>query len=308
MRSLFLALLVLLVTLVAQSASARAISIASWNLNNLHHVAGEPLRDRAPVRYEEDYATLRLYAERLNADIIALQEVNGPQAARRVFPPAQYELYFSGRYAEDRANRRASDRIYTGFAVRRRVFTDVSKRDYADIGVGHGDRRTRWGTDLLVAIDGRQLRLLSVHLKSGCPRGSLERSRSGSCATLAQQREPLEAWIDARAVERVPFVIVGDFNRAFDVHGARDHLWREVDDSDPAGLNLTRLPFKSKSKCWRGTSAYHVEPIDFFVFDARAWQRVKRASFTQLTYEPRHRDIKRRTPSDHCPIRVEIDL
>jgi len=98
-------------------AAAETITIATWNLNNLHHEIGMPLRDRAPARSAEDYAILRKYAKRLNADIVALQEVNGPKAARLVFPEAQYDFYFSGRYVEDLETGRESDRIYTGVAV-----------------------------------------------------------------------------------------------------------------------------------------------------------------------------------------------
>jgi hypothetical protein len=105
-------------------------------MNNLHHVLGEPLRDRAPARSEEDYELLRKYRDRLGADIIALQEVNGPKAAGLVFPPDEYDLFFSSRYVEDLVTGKAtnpdpeqrSDRIYTGFAVRRGVFDAVSKR------------------------------------------------------------------------------------------------------------------------------------------------------------------------------------
>jgi hypothetical protein len=74
--------------LFSATAEAAAIKIATWNLNNLHHVIGEPLRDRAPARSQQDYATLREYRDRIGADIYALQEVNGPKAAALVFPPA----------------------------------------------------------------------------------------------------------------------------------------------------------------------------------------------------------------------------
>jgi exonuclease III len=67
--------------MLASGAAAESIKIATWNMNNLHHVLGESLRDRAPARSEEDYELLRKYRDRLGADVIALQEVNGPKAA-----------------------------------------------------------------------------------------------------------------------------------------------------------------------------------------------------------------------------------
>jgi hypothetical protein len=56
-------------------------------------------------------------------------------------------------------------------------------------------------------------------------------------------------------VGTVPFAVPGDFNRAFDVHGQGDHLWQEIDDGDPAGLDLWRLPFRQESECWRGAGS-----------------------------------------------------
>jgi hypothetical protein len=188
-------------------------------MNNLHHVLGEPLRDRAPARSEEDYELLRKYRDRLGADVIALQEVNGPRAAGLVFPPDQYDLYFSARYLDDLVTGKAthsdpeqrSDRIYTGFAVRRGVFDGVSKRDLPSLGVIHAadGRPVRWGTEILLEKGGKLLRLLSIHLKFGCHDGSLENPTDPDCVTLAAQRAPLEAWIDEAARQVAPFAILG---------------------------------------------------------------------------------------------------
>jgi hypothetical protein len=173
-----------LTILVSASAQSTTIKLATWNMNNLHHVLGEPLRSGAPVRTEVDYAILREYRDRLGADDIALQEVNGPKAAALVSPPEQYDLFFSARYIDDLVTGKAtdpgpeqrSDRIYTGFAVRRGVFDALSKRDLPSLGVIHAadGRPVRWGTEILLEKDGQLLRVLSVHLKSGCHGGSLE--------------------------------------------------------------------------------------------------------------------------------------
>ncbi|HEX6397027.1 MAG TPA: endonuclease/exonuclease/phosphatase family protein, partial [Steroidobacteraceae bacterium] len=47
------------------------------------------------ARSEEDIAALRRHAHALDADVIALQEVDGADAARLIFPG--YEFCFSGR-------------------------------------------------------------------------------------------------------------------------------------------------------------------------------------------------------------------
>jgi hypothetical protein len=220
------------------------------------------------------------------------------------FPTDQWDLFFSGRYADDLITGRESDRIYTGFAVRRGAFDAVSKRDVPELSVRHTDGRpTRWGTEILVEKDGNLLRLMSVHLKSGCHGGSLEPATVPDCITLAAQRAPLEGWIDAAAAAQVPFVIVGDWNRRIDVHGQGDHLWGEIDDADPPGLDLWRLPFNHDSSCNSGFA----KPIGFLVFDDRAWRSVNEPSFEEIVYDTGDWDAQRRTPSDHCPIVVVLD-
>ena len=280
-------------------APAEWIRIATWNLYLLHWRTGGALWRSPAARSEADYRTLARYARNLNADVIAFQEVNGPRAAARVFPPRDYRLYVSGRHDP------RYDDIHTGFAVRKGRFERVRKRDYEPLGLGPRSR-LRWGVDLEVWRDGRSLRLLNVHLKSRCFTKSLSNPRDRHCRRLAQQVEPLEAWIDARWREGAPFVVLGDFNRAFDRHGRRDHVWRAIDDGDPPGLKLYRLPSGQESACWRGTRRHHRHPIDFFVFGARAWPRVDQASFRQLVWTARDADVRRGFPSDHCPIAVDV--
>lgn len=288
--------------------ASTTIRIATWNLNNLHYASGEPLRTNAPSRSDNDFDILARYAKALDADIIALQELNGPLAAQRVFPSG-YDFYFSGRYVHDLAAQQPSDKIYTGFAVRQGIFDAVTKLDLRDLGVlSHDGYTVRWGVELLVEQRSQRLRLLNVHLKSGCARGNILKPRSGHCDTLARQRPVLEEWIDARAEESLPFVILGDFNRAFDVHGDRDYLWAEIDDGYPQGLDLSRLPEGRESQCWSGTTRHYPQPIDFLVFDQRAWSRVKPETLKQLTYASEDQDLKRGTPSDHCAQSVTYRL
>ena len=56
MRTVVRAAIAFAATLLASaSVHAATIKLATWNLNNLHHVLGEPLRSGAPARTEEDY-------------------------------------------------------------------------------------------------------------------------------------------------------------------------------------------------------------------------------------------------------------
>src|SRR6187431_2404466 len=114
---------------LAQAAAPTELKIATWNLE--WFMKPETMRALAPActpadaprdgarravpcdvahelaRSREDIAALRRYAEILGADIVALQEVDGPEAARLVFHG--YEFCFSGRIAVQN----------NGFAIRR---------------------------------------------------------------------------------------------------------------------------------------------------------------------------------------------
>lgn len=98
-------------------ANAERVIIATWNIENLRDTNLEGPNRRKQV----DYDRLAGYVTQLNADVVALQEVEGADAARRVFDPNEYNLFFSGR----------DDDQLTGFAVRKAL--EVTQNpDYED--------------------------------------------------------------------------------------------------------------------------------------------------------------------------------
>ena len=140
-------------------------------------------------RTAADFARLQEYARRLNADVIALQEVDGPSAAALVFP--DYSFCFT----------RRSHVQNVGFAVRAGI--PFRCADYAALALDSDG--LRWGAELtLFRTAAGKIQLLSVHLKSGCPSQVLTNRRE-ECRRLAQQVPVLEQWIDARAAEGMPF-------------------------------------------------------------------------------------------------------
>ncbi len=259
------------------------LKIATWNIEHLRDRDGEGPVPRTPA----DYDRLAGYAQQLDADIIALQEVDGPEAAARVFLPDNYDLYFSSRANPQR----------TGFAVRKGI--DVTQNpDVTSLGL---DGSLRYGTDITVNHNGQTLRLLSVHLKSGCFDNPLN-SNNRDCRRLNEQVPLLEEWIDARAAENIPFVVLGDFNRRFDTPG--DTFWPEIDDAEPANADLSRVTEGQTSECWNGRFPKY---IDHIALDSltTGWQVPD--SFDQLLFsadDARFEDVL----SDHCPISVELEL
>jgi endonuclease/exonuclease/phosphatase family metal-dependent hydrolase len=262
-------------------APVDGVEIATWNVAWLHGQDGKG----TIARREADYARLRAYAARLDADIVALQEVAGEDAAARVLDPALYAFAMS----------RERDTQRTGFAYKKTLAV-TRHPDVVELDVGG----LRQGVDIGVRVGSEELRLLAVHLKSGCFGGALGRG-GAACDKLRQQLPALEAWIDAREREGVPFAVLGDFNRRL---RADDEVWRELDDRAPVPADLTLVTDGQRSRCWNGK---YPDFIDHIVLDAQAAAWLVPGSFEQLLYDEadaRHREKL----SDHCPISVRLAL
>jgi endonuclease/exonuclease/phosphatase family metal-dependent hydrolase len=168
--------------------------------------------------------------------------------------------------------------------------------DFTALSLGGSVRR---GADITLEIGGAKLRLLSVHLKSGCFQGSLD-AGGDDCTKLKQQLPLLEQWIDARANEQAAFVVLGDFNRRF-ITG--DAFWPEIDDGQPPNADLTDAGEGKTSSCQGGKFPVY---IDHVVLDKRAAAQTAPESFSQLVFDPA--DEAKFKLSDHCPISVRVSI
>lgn len=267
--------------LLVGTASAERVRIATWNIEHLRAENGTG----SVAREDIDYEALSALATELDADVIALQEVDGPEAAARVFDPSVYAFFFSDRRHPQR----------TGFAVRRGI-TVTSDLDYVALEL---DGSVRRGTDITIEVGGQALRLLSVHLKSSCFQGDLDRNRH--CRTLRQQVPVVETWIDQRTTETVPFVVLGDFNWRFDSDG--DVIMPDWNDGDPVGLVLSRVTQGLRSGCLGGR---YPDYIDHIILDEQAAAWLVPDSFHQVDITEADED--RFKLSDHCPIAVDLEI
>ena len=278
--------LLLLLLLVPLPARAVELKFATWNLEWLTaRPAGDPElpADVRPKR-PEDVERLRRYAAILAADVVAFEEVDGPEIAARIFPPDRYRLHVTA----DRVVQR------TGIAIRNGIaFTANPDLTALDFYPPAARFRLRSGADVTLELPGGRLRVLAVHLKTGCREDPLASSARPACRTLREQIGPLQGWIAARVAEGVPFVLIGDFNRWMD---GRDAFWAALNSAAP----LVRATAGHSSPCWGGGGF-----IDHIIAGgaARAWMQPD--TLRVLVYRETGADWKERL-SDHCPVSVDF--
>lgn len=276
-------MLLLVLALVSQSAQGGEFKISTWNIEWLH---SENKRGNAQ-RDDEDYDRLAVYAARLHADVIALQEIDGPEAAKRVFPESEYEFYFS-------------DRKHTqlvGFAVRKRPDIAVLKKVELT-KLSEGDRLRR-GVELTVKLGATPIRFLTVHLKARCDDGKLSTAKKGTdCYRLNSQLTILEDWVDATATLETPYVLLGDLNRYIPSTG--DEFWPDLNDGQPENVRLARISDGDKSYCWSTNGKSY---RDHIVVDPLANMLVVQDTAEEMKYDQDHANFKR-VLSNHCPLSV----
>ena len=176
----------------------------------------------------------------------------------------------------------------------------VNNGDFAALAL---DGSVRRGVDITVTVAGQPIRLLSVHLKSGCFAVPLS-TPGNDCEKLLRQVPLLEGWIDQRTQEGVPFAILGDWNRRFDAEPGQE-FWREIDDGLPAPLDLLRVTEGVEAHC--PSAPGFDEFIDHIVLDEQAARWMVDGSFSQFQYRPEDAAFFDRL-SDHCPIRVALEV
>lgn len=269
------------------------LRIATWNIASLHAEDGEATYtgSRPSVkRTAPDYDRIRCYIRLFDPDILAVQEVDGEAALSRVVDMDVYDLHVS-----DRPRGTLNGRQNTGFAFKRGL--DVTRRpDFTALDVD-GTGRLRYGARIDVRYNGQTIRMMSVHLKSGCFQDS---SDSSPCDRLFRQVPVLEGWIDAAAQRPEPFIVLGDFNRRFNLDG--DRVWADIDDGIPPDADLTTVTYGMPISC---RSNRYPEFIDHIVLDRRALAWLDRTSFRHLTFRQQDKQDWDKI-SDHCPVIVEL--
>ncbi len=271
---------VVLALLLPLPAFAAELKIATWNLDWLttRSAGDRSLPSDVTPRSEEDFNRLAQYAQKLNADVIAIEEVDGFAAASKIFPRDAYSIHMTRDHVVQRV----------GIVVRRSLRYDMNP-DLTGLSSNH----LRSGADITLHLGTSDLRILAVHLKKGCREVPLPNANSHVCEELREQVPFLADWISARRQEGIPFLVLGDFNR-----------WMDGNDTFLAALRkaapLVRATEGHSSPCW-GAENF----IDHILAGDAAASWMRPDTLRVMTYKETDRSMKDRL-SDHCPVSVRF--
>lgn len=264
------------------------IKVSTWNLEwlTVPGAASAALPEDVIPRTDADLAALRRYAQHLDADIIGFQEVDGSTAAAQIFDPAQYNIVTIKEAVVQRV----------GLAVRRPLRL-LSARDYGALDVDpDAPHPLRDGLDAQVLLPGGQtLRILVVHLKTGCHTATLAHPSTQACRLLSRQIGPLAAWAASRQGDGSPFMLMGDFNRVLD---QRESMGDALDRAAP----MMRVTAGRENPCWGGRPF-----IDHIFLGGAARDWLQPGSLrVQIFHE--HDPSWMDRLSDHCPVSIRLSL
>jgi 5'-nucleotidase (lipoprotein e(P4) family) len=246
-------------------------------------------------RTQADFDALTRVAERTHADVIAVQEVDGPEAGARVFRQGwKLDCFVSRAHPQK-----------VGFAIREGIPYRCNP-EFAALDI---DKASRAGADITLFPDTPQaIRLLSVHLKSGCFQGPLTSTSNTTCAKLRAQVPVLEQWVDARATEGVAYAILGDFNRRLELDAAfpagpdesmPTSVFQALSDGQPMGALLKRASEGQPDVKCSTKDKNPPSPIDNLLLSAMLVARSTSMAYERITYD--NTEAASLNLSDHCP-------
>lgn len=282
-------MLKVLFLVVSSTSFSQTINVATWNLEWQREKAMSQAeydacsaikpkkREQLPeldvnrwvCKSPEQIEELRAVARQMDADIIAVQEVENSAAAALIWPASEYDFYI---------NMKSPWIQRTGFVVRKNSVIVEGVTDIPALGSVFNGDHSRHGLELQIkAKNGKSIKLLSVHLKSGCFDKALSsnfatrrdaRKDVVTCTVLKNQAPALEEWLDSNLKAGFQVMIIGDFNRRFDSDiefskDANQSLFAELSDGDPVGATLFRptYGFKAAKDCRVGGSPWLIDHV-----------------------------------------------
>ena len=235
-----------------------------------------------PHRSASDLTTLATYAQRLHPDLIGLQEVGDSTTLARLFNPQDYQIILS----HDDVAQHTALAVRQGLRMQRNP--DVDALAPAPTTAHH---HLRSGLDMTVFTANMPLRILVVHLKTGCWDNPLSETRH-ACPTLFQQFHALRDWVAERAQSGEAFAIIGDFNRRLT---RADPLFISLNQVAPLAL----VTAGRASPCLGGSYF-----IDHILLGGAAQKWADPNSLRVMTIPQNDAHVL----SDHCPVSITLRI
>ena len=213
---------------------AEGFGIVTWNVEHLAY----PISQGCRPRTEEELTQLQRYAESLDADIVALQEVGSAAAVALLFPENEWQIVMSQRPDSESYTCRktgfTSTQQKVAYAVRKGI-TVEQVNSLAEFGLDSPG--LRHGLEITVNSPIGSMALLNLHMKSGCFVDNYSRADSDACQTFAKQAPILDNWVEQKERVGTPYVVLGDLNHR--LTAPYNHLTRQLtsnQDNTPSSL------------------------------------------------------------------------
>jgi len=283
MRWLKLCIVALLFGCTARTPTPTAVlTVATFNLEWL----GDGINDRKE-RTEQDLQRMAEVITELNADLIGIQEVENPQALRRLL------RYLPGYEGAVGALGRQQN---VGLLYRRTVQVQLLG-EYTPLIVEPG--RTRPGFVAYCRAGNFDFYVMVVHLKSSSRYDSTEELQQRARELRQRQAEQLARWVDSllHAGPEQDVLLIGDFN---------DTPKRKRYPTLQALVEHPSLHFLTADlRSCRYERAY---TIDHIVVTTSALQRYKSGSAFVANFYARFPFTVAEQISDHCPVVAQFDV
>lgn len=272
------------------------LKLVSWNIEHLADEVGKGCKPRS----QADYQALASYAATLNADIVALQEVQSEKALKRVFPESQWQYVVSSRADNEAYECRGHDGLFstpqrTAFVVKKGInFT--AQDDFKALALDNPG--LRYGTS--ISLNNGQLELLNVHMKSGCFVSDYRKDTKKACTTYQQQGPILEKWVNQRVENKQAFVVLGDFNHR--LVDQNNRFWQELSKEDGERILLSSM--QNLKSCHPKYKA----PIDHIITGPISTQWIVDGSQKVDAFGKQGELDYKDMLSDHCPISLTLSI
>ena len=289
----------ILISLLAPFLSAQEVRVASWNIEHLAEHNGAGCAPRSTLDYEQ----LRDFSQLLNADIIALQEVENTAAVERIFPKSEWNIVLSDRPNSTtyrcRGNDQESTQQRVAVVLRKGIKYQINK-SFRELGLKM--EGLRYGVVVEVFGDRDTINLMAVHLKSGCFVDDYSTSKLRACEVLGTQIETLDDWIENSIRGNKKFIVLGDFNSRLTRENSM--FWNKLVE-----MNNRPIGIKNGMQNLTGCHPRYPDLIDHIILGPQTSklqvQNSQMVHFYSSTDEQMAEDDML---SDHCPIILMLRL